>query len=267
MLAIDFQYAGEYLKDWGFLILDPERNSGFTTIDSDSQLSFNTVNMLNGKLFALTKSEYEDRIEIKFCICKSFCQKKVPVPITLDESRELKRWLNQPTYKKFKLIQPDWADIYMEGSFNVNNIEFNGKVYFLELTFISNRPFALHEPVTYKTTLSSSNLIYKFFDSSDEIGHIYPELKIKCLKSGELRIENSNENRVTLIKNCTVGEIITFTPELLISTTNPTHKIQNDFNYVFLRVSNSYRNRLNKLTFSIPVEMELSYSPYVKAVQ
>lgn len=265
MLAEDFQYNGEYLKDWGFMICKTDSSSGFESIDSDSQLSFETVNT-NGKKFEFVTSTYEDRIEITFQICKFSCNSD-PSAITLDESRELKRWLNQPTYKKFKLIQPDWADIYMEGSFNVVNIEFNGKVYFLELTFISNRPFALHEPVIYKTTLSLSNLTYKFFDSSDEIGHIYPNLKIKCLKAGELRIENSNENRVTLIKNCTVGEIITFTPELLISTTNPAHKIQNDFNYVFLRVSNSYRNRLNKLTFSIPVEMELSYSPYVKAVQ
>lgn len=154
----------------------------------------------------------------------------------------------------------------MEGSFNVKNVECMGKVYMLELTFISNRPFALHEPITYNFTTSASDKKFTIFDISDEIGHIYPDIEIKCLKAGNLEILNSNENRTTIIKNCKEGEIITFTQELLMKTSSSSHKIQNDFNYQFLRISNSYLNRKNTLTFSIPVQVSLQYTPYVKAV-
>ena len=83
------------------------------TINSDSQRSFNTQSMFNGKMFELTHSAYEDRIEITFCICKHSCQSPIPTPITTTESRVLKRWLNRPDFHRFKLLQPNWADIYM----------------------------------------------------------------------------------------------------------------------------------------------------------
>ena len=71
MLAEDFQYNGEYLKDWGFMICKTDSSSGFEDIDSDSQLSFETVNT-SGKKFELVTSTYEDRIEITFQICIPF---------------------------------------------------------------------------------------------------------------------------------------------------------------------------------------------------
>lgn len=265
-IAENFEYAGEFLNDKGYIICSPDTSGGFDTISSDSQRSFNTQSLFNGKLFELTNTVYEDRIEITFCICKHSCQSPNPTPITVPESRELKRWLNRPEFHRFKLIQPDWSDIYMEGSFNVKNVECMGKVYMLELTFISNRPFALHEPITYNFTTSASDKKFTIFDISDEIGHIYPDIEIKCLKAGNLEILNSNENRTTIIKNCKEGEIITFTQELLMKTSSSSHKIQNDFNYQFLRISNSYLNRKNTLTFSIPVQVSLQYTPYVKAV-
>lgn len=54
--------------------------------------------------------------------------------------------------------------------------------------------------------------------------------------------------------------------KILFSTSNPEHKIQNDFNYIFFRIANSYENRMNMLTFSLPVMAEITYSPYVKVV-
>lgn len=265
MVATDFEYDGEYLKNHGFIICDSADQSGFNSVDSDSQFSFNVVKLMNGKLHQLTTSQYDDRIEIQFQICKH-PEKAMLVPISIYESREIKRWLNSAEFKKFKLIQPDWSDIYMEGSFNVRDIKFSGKTYFLELTFVSNRPFALHEPVTLKINTRKENESYTFSDISDEIGYIYPDIKIKCLQTGDLKIVNSNENRTTLIKNCTSGEILTFSEELLFSSSKTSHKIQNDFNYIFFRISNSYKNRKNTLTFSIPVEAVITYSPYVKAV-
>ena len=266
MLAEDFEYAGEYLKDWGFMICRTDAPSGFESVISDSQLTFDNVSQLGGKLFNQTSSYYESRIEITFQICKYSCVSSDPSPISVYELREIKRWLNRPDFHKFKLIQPDWADIYMEGSFNINHIEFSGQIYFLELTFISNRPFALHEPLVYSFQTTATNKKYAIYDISDEIGYIYPDLKITCLEDGDLEINNSSENRTTIIRGCKKNEVITFSKLLTISSSLSSHKIQNDFNFIFTRISNTYGNRKNELTFTKQAKVELIYSPYVKAV-
>lgn len=264
MIATDFEFDGEYLKNWGFMICTMDQD-GFKSVNSDSKISFENVSLMRGKLFELTTSKYDTELSLSFQICKQ-SDSSVLTPISAHEARELKRWLIRPTFKKFKLIQPYWHDIYMMGSFNVENVMCGGQIFLLNLTFTSNRPFALHEPITYRINTSSENETYMFFDHSDEIGYIYPKMKITCLQDGDLSITNSNENRTTTIKNCLSGEEILFSENLTFSTSNNDHKIQNDFNYIFFRISNSYENRMNMLTFSLPVMAEITYSPYVKAV-
>lgn len=267
MIASDFEFDGEYLSDYGFVICNTDQSSGFEAINSNPQMNFECVEFINGKLFGLIAAKYNDKISFQFQICKYEKTFTTLLPICTSELRNIKRWLNRPTFKKFKLLQPEWSNIYMEGSFNISEeLGFDGNIYILNLTFESNRPFALSEPITYKTELSKAPLLYTIIDISDEIGHIYPDIKITCLQDDDLEIKNSNENRVTIVRNCKNGEIITFSKELLVSSSNKDHKVQNDFNYIFPRISNSYKNRNNILTFSIPVKMELTYSPYVKVV-
>lgn len=267
MQAKDFEYDGEFLSDKGYIICSLDE-SNVQTINSDSQLTFNTQSFLNGKKLAYSSVLYEDRIEFSFLIMKKPCGKtQNQLAISGHEERELKRWLNRHNANKFKFIQPEWENIFLNGSFNVNNVEISGILYFLELNFISNSPLAFKENVSHKFVASSSNNKYTFFDESDEIGYIYPNLlKITCLESGDLEIHNSNENRTTVIKNCTKNEVITFNGDLYFFSSLPSHKIQNDFNYTFFRISNSYKNRRNELTLSKPAVIEFSYNPYVKAV-
>lgn len=267
MIATDFEFDGEHLKDYGFIICSTDRASGFETINSNPQLEFENVSLMNGKLFELTTAKYSDKITISFQICKFENTYTNLVPICTYELRQIKRWLNRPTYKRFKLVQKEWANIYMEGSFNISeDVGFDGKIYVLNLTFESNSPLAFHDPITYRINSNENNFSYTILDQSDEIGYIYPDIKIICLATGDLEITNSNENRKTIIKNCIEGEIITFSKNLILATSESSHKIQNDFNYNFFRISNSYKNRKNDLTFSIPVKAEITYSPYVKAV-
>lgn len=267
MVVKDFEYANEFLSDWGYEICEFDTSNGFETINTDSQITFDSVSQNNGKYFPLTTSYYSDHIEITFQICKVRCPDGI-IPFTIFEVRELKRWLNRPTFHKFKLIQQDWADIYMEGSFNISEIKFNDSTYGLELNFISNRPFALHEPITYKFELNNDDNSYIFLDKSDEIGYIYPNITLTCLSSGNLELSNTQEpGRKTIINNVSKNEIISCNPNLLISTSLLSHQIQNDFNFKFFRVANYYGNRKNIITSSIPVRIELTYSPYVKAVR
>lgn len=267
MVAIDFEYAGEFLSDWGCMICDTDHPNGFQTINSDSQRTFDTISQFTGKKFVLTTSYYNDHIEITFQICKFICPDGVTA-FKEPEVRAMKRWLNRPDFHHFKLIQPEWPCICMNGSFNVSNIEYEGRIVALELTFISDRPFALHEPIKKDFEITTDEKTYSFIDISDEIGYIYPYIQITCQSAGNMTIINSQEpDRETLINNVVKDEILTFEPKLIISSSIPTHKIQNDFNFIFPRISNSYESRINSITFSLPCKVSFTYQPYVKAVQ
>ena len=84
-------------------------------------------------------------------------------------------------------------------------------------------------------------------------------------ENGELIIHNLLEDRKTVIKNCVAGEVITMDYPV-IQSTDSSHNIniQNDFNWKFFRIANTYENRKNDLTVSIPCTIKIKYSPIVK---
>jgi hypothetical protein len=264
MFALDFEYDEEFLKDWGFIICNTGERDGMQSNTGSSNLVFNTTPMFHGKVFNLTSSKYEDAITLNFKICKHTTNGRM-TSISHHESAHLKRWLCRPEFYRFRLLCKEWQNLFVEGSFQIEDVFINGELMLLDLTLITNRPFALHETVKYEQELSA-NTEFLFRDISDEIGYIYPDIEIKCLKNGDLKLYNSNENRETIIYNCKKNEVITFTRNLVFSSSLPTHKLQSDFNYVFYRIGNSYSNAKNTLTSSLPIEVRLEYNPYVKVV-
>ena len=241
-------------------------SSNFETLDYVAQRTYDSISQHYGKKFGLTVSYYEDRIEVSFQICKYSCNTQMTY-FTPDEIRELRRWLSRPRYHKFKLIQPKWADYYLNGSFNISELQLGGRTFVLELNFVSDSPLVRHEPIKkIFEIIDPKTDKFTFFDISDEIGYIYPDIEIECLSDGNLDIYNSIEDRHTVIKNCSNGEKITFNDNLVMTTSVDPHKIQNDFNYKPFRISNSYESRKNIISSSIPVRITFEYSPYVKVV-
>ena len=258
MTGTDFEYDGQYLKNWGCMICYTDVSSNFETLDYVAQRTYDSISQHYGKKFGLTVSYYEDRIEVSFQICKYSCNTQMTY-FTPDEIRE--------RYHKFKLIQPKWADYYLNGSFNISELQLGGRTYVLELNFVSDSPLVRHEPIKkIFEIIDPKTDKFTFFDISDEIGYIYPDIEIECLSDGNLDIYNSIEDRHTVIKNCSNGEKITFNDNLVMTTSVDLHKIQNDFNYKPFRISNSYESRKNIISSSIPVRITFEYSPYVKVV-
>ena len=66
-----------------------------------------------------------------------------------------------------------------------------------------------------------------------------------------------------IIRNCVNGERITLDYPI-IKTTWTSHKIQNDFNWTFFRICNTFRTGRNDLSFSLPCDMTVTYSPIIK---
>ena len=264
MKALDFEYDGYLLSDFGFMICS-FGDKGLETISNGSKISFNTTPIFNGSKSLLTQVSYDENIECNFAICKNPCVTASGdvEPITATEESQIMRWLNRKRFLKFRVLQDGYEDIYFNGSFNIDKYVLDGNVYGFELAFTSDRPYAIYDSIVYNFTISTENGNYVINDISDEIGYIYAKMKIKCLSSGNLIINNSIENRDTVIKNCTQNEIITLDYPIIQSTLI-SHKLQNDFNFNFVRIANTYENTLNKLTFSLPCEVQLSYNPIKK---
>lgn len=261
MKCYDFEYDGLYLSDFGYIICN-FNGSEVNTVSNGSQIEFHTLSVLNGMKQELLSTEYNECLTANIQICKNPCMGN-NLEITLNDLKDLTNWLNRKGFYKFKLLDDEYYDLFFEASFNINRIEIDNKIYGLELVMKTNRPFALQEPQSIVIKNSTFGGEKSFYDTSYEEGFIYPYTEIIIEQDGDLSIINGLENRITLIKNCVAGEVITMEYPI-IESSNPSHKIQNDFNWNFLRIANTFKNRKNDLTISIPCTIKMTYSPIVK---
>lgn len=261
MKAFDFEYAGRKLSSFGMVICN-FGDKGLDTISNGSQITFNTISTLGGSKHRLTSTTYDDCLEATIQICKSSCDSGI-MEISSTEFREIVKWLNRKKFLKFKILDEDHIDLYYEASFNISRIEIDGKLYGLELEVTTNRPFALKEPRIMTIRNTEQNGRHSINDTSYEEGYIYPHVEIIVNEDGNLKIHNAIENRDTYIGNCVAGEIITLDYPVIQSSIS-SHNIQNDFNWNFFRIANTYENSRNDLTISLPCTIKIEYSPIVK---
>lgn len=261
MKAYDFSYGGKNLSDFGFVICN-FGNMGLDSVSNGSKISFNTISTLGGSKHELTSTTYEDCLETVIQICKNSCSGDV-TEISDVDFRQLTKWLNRKKFLKFKIFSKSYLDLYFEASFNVNRVEIDGRLVGLELEVVTNRPFALKEPTSIIVDNLEKDGKHSINDISHEEGYIYPYTEITIKESGNLKIHNAIENRDTYIANCVAGEVITMDYPVIQSSVS-SHKIENDFNWNFFRVANTYDNSRNDLTISLPCSIKVTYSPIVK---
>lgn len=262
MRAYDFEYDSLRLSDFGMTLCSFD-SLGVETISNGSEITFNTVSTLGGANHELTSAEFEDCITATFQICNNLCDNPTEM-ISLERSRDIMRWLNRKSFHKFRLIDFDgeYAGIYFESSFNVSKIEINGMIVGFELEMFTNRPHAMAEPVIVKLDAKADEVL-NIYNKSDLEGFVYPNMEITIKKDGDLKIYNKMEDRTMVINNCVKDEVIKVEYPI-ISSSIASHKIQNDFNWVFFRLSSTFKEKLNEVSFSLPCSIELTYSPVVK---
>lgn len=261
MVIYDFEFDGIRLSEKGFILCN-FGSKGLETISNGSQTTFNTVSTLGGSKHNLTNVTYDNCLESVFQICKNSCSDK-DMEISSVEFRQLTKWLSRKSFLKFKLLSEEHIDIYYEVKFDINRIEINGKLYGLELTAQTNRPFALQEQKTIIINNKYVNGNHTVNDTSHEEGYIYPHTEIIVVEDGDIDIYNALEDRHTIIKNCVSGEIITMDYPIIQSSIS-SHEIQNDFNWNFFRIANTFDNSRNDIKVSIPCSIKIKYSPIVK---
>lgn len=266
MYALDFEYDGRRLSDAGFIICDFNSPSGADTISAGSMISFNTVSQHSGKRFGLTSTKYEECIEASFHICKHPDISEDMV-ISEKEYRKMLRWLNRREFLKFCVIDDEnYSGVcYYDASFNISRIEINKKLYGLELQMKTNRPFGYGKEVKYTYKGLNANAEIKVIDVSDEIGYIYPDMKIMCAADGDLEIKNITLDRITTINGCKTGEEIEIhgSSQIIISSMVD-HAIYDDFNFKFPRIGNTPCETENIFMINLPCDLEIRYAPIIK---
>ena len=266
MIVYDFEYDGIRLSDMGFMV-GCFKDDGLKTESAGSELTFNTKKTMNGYKYELTSATYDSCLQTKFTIVKNVCSYRDSLEISLSEFRKMMRWLNRKRFYEFRVLNNEYADIYFYGSFNIEKVELDNKLYGLDLTLTTDRPFGLLNERKYILKANgSSNILTPIYDESDEIGYVYPSMKITVGSVGDdgiYSISNSIEpDRVMKIENCREGEIITVEYPI-ISSSIPAHDINKDFNWVFLRIANTLNNRKNIIN-ATNGEIELTYIPIAK---
>lgn len=268
MIATDFVYDGERLSDYGMIICSFD-GSQDGAVSSGADITFSTAASSGSDIYNLYYTHYEEAYSVTFSICKNPCAAdNADKPyLSREDISDLQRWLSRKdAFHKFKIDDPDYANVYWEGSFSCQQYLIGGNVAGLNLTFYTNRPYGRKDELEKVFTLDSAGSFTVYDELNDETGYLYPSMVIQ-LTSGcdEFTISNSRDTKTFSVKNCKAGEELTINGELLTLQTNkPSHDIARDFNYCFPRIFNSYKNTENIYYVNCPCKVTFKYSPVCK---
>ena len=270
MYACNFEYDGQLLSDFGFVVGTVDSSNGTAKSLTGSEISFETAPVQYGKHFYKVGTQYKDCLSATFQIFKNtdvFQEKDLAV--THDDFRRLSRWLNRREFLWFHGFDmtPDVEQPWFRASFTLSRIDFGSETIGVELKMTTDSPFGYGLPVEKELVFESAGDTILFRDQNDEIGDTYPELTITCGAGGTLTLENDLTGCSCEIENCVSGEVLHFTGEtMVLETSSATHALTlaNDFNYEFFCFGNTYDVRENNITASMPCTVVINYRPIIK---
>lgn len=266
----DFEFDGERASDYG-LIVGNFNHTDIETLSSSFDISYNQLKPSGRDTFNLYASYYENPYTYTFQIIKNPCKSDDgEIYLSPYEVSYVQKWLcRRNEYKKFKINANGYENIYWMVVFSAKQIILNSKIVGLELTFISESPYAYLEPVKFDFDCKE-NIPFEIYDASDEKGFIHPDMEITCLKESDspytFTLSNSQDNKIMKIDGCTKNEIITiYGKNLIINTSKSSHvSLSKDFNYFFPKIINKYNDNNNIFTPNIDCNIKFTYSPIRK---
>lgn len=265
MQAYDFEYDGFVLSNYGYMICSFNTSgNSFQVISNGAEVTFNTVPFRYGEVNKITGHKYNNCLTTTLQICKIPCDGYAFEDISNEEIREISRWLNRETYHPLRMLCADFQNLNFNASMKVSRVTYGTTTVGFELVVTTDSPFAYGEEYIKTFRSNEYNWRQKVVNHSDSEGYIYPKFDIEILQGGHFQMINENENRVTSIKHCITGEkILLETP--IIETSLEEHKIQDDFNWNFPRISNSsYFGTDNIYMMSLPSIVTMTYIPFIK---
>lgn len=266
MYATDFEYDGLTLSDFGMMI-GSFSSPGTETVSSGADINFHTVSPAGSDRFRFYGTKYEEAFTATLQICKSPCLSDTPY-LTPAEISGLQRWLcRKDGYHRLHFISDSHLDIYWNAAFSSKQVQVANQTAGLELTLFTDAPYAYRREETFSWTLRPRES-FSFYDSSDEVGYIYPLTVITSHGSGNIELSNSLDSAALSIRNLANGETITLDGKNKLITSSKSHPdLPSHFNFHFPRICNTLTERKNEFTLSkdsVSCSISFTYSPIIK---
>ncbi len=176
------------------------------------------------------------------------------------EIAEYSRWLQRRDgYKRFQFFGTEFAGIeFYAIATELNELSVGNVTYGLEVKMITDAPYGL-APKQSKTISFTGENTYTYFNQSDDYGYLYPDLEITVQADGDLTITNQFEARQTAIRDCQAGEILTLNGDLRQITSTRPDKLEDRFNWKWLRFCKTDQSSQNLLSASLPCTVTMAY--------
>ena len=262
MYCTEFTFDGISSKEYNLIICSFDGGqSGEMT--AGNHIEFTTFKAPNSSRWLKTSASYNEQLTFTFQVCKyNHAMTGKDEPLSERELAFLIRWLVRKDYKWLQFIQEGYENIFYRCQISAERYMIGGQCYGLNLTVTCDAPFGWSEIMTATISSSTSQTVH-LYDSSDEIGEVYPFLiEIHVDKDGgnqDIQITNALTGTSMEIINCIPDEEITI-KNMSISSSEwkfleksgcyeGRHTtLFSDFNYDWLTIGNIFENRDNEIT-------------------
>jgi hypothetical protein len=258
--AKGFEFNNHTSEEFGLIICNFDSGDSEGSAGSHMSFTLSSSPILN-RWYKFGNAVYDEQLSFSFQVAKINFES-----FDSYELASIQRWLiRKDDYKDFQFIKGDYDDVHFNAQINISEYQYiGGEIYGFTIEVTCDSPFGYAHEITKKVDTSVSDTI-EFYDISDEIGYIYPDIEIETPTGGDITIINSFDNRKFYINNCENNEIITIDGKILqFTTTVVNHDIYSNTNYTFPRISNDDNNRKNVFTITGNAIVTMKYRPVRK---
>ena len=269
MLENVFEFNGILSSDLNIYILSFDNNEN-GVVDLNNAFNLVTTKGGNTDIWKSHGSVVENPINFSFQIAKIDCNDSSNYLFNRQECAFLREWLERRDgYKLLRFMKNEYRDTYFKCYITINFIQYGYDKYGAELNVVCNAPYGFSDELIYVADCEDSVESFQIYNDSDTLGNIvFDKVEIELFEDCDFTLSNdieevySPEQYITLIANCTSGEIITIENRQIISSTG--RNIAKDFNYKYPRLIYTYDEeyiplRVNTFTPSNKCKIKFTY--------
>lgn len=268
MYVDDFEFDGKRLSDFGYTCITWD--GGTNASSAVANIDFTTHRPVNRDVWHHYSSQFAEPLAEPIQIGKLDCSTSTLTALAPYDLSPIMRWLvRRDGFKPFKLPDQDgYSDLVFFAQIDAKPLVFGGKVYALELTVNTNRPYAVRL-MSKDFTIPSAGGSYTIENISDDVGILPVFMRIATAQPGILTVKNErfSESHALEIKNCATNEVFTLDGENLIAS-EAVHRTDipfaKRFNFRFPMLTSTYEDTQNKFVFSLPCSVHMEWKSPVK---
>ena len=246
----------------GLMVCEFNGNTPSETSGGNIEFTLTSAPVQN-RWYKSGNTNYSEAIKFAFQVIK---QNKEPID-SYEYSTYARLLQRKDDYKEFTITKLDYDTVHFYVQLNISPIQVGGDIMGINITGITDSPYAYGQLITKKISTETGNGMLKFADMSDEIGYIYPDIEIDISSACNLKITNETSGEIFKLNNCVNNEIINIDSTILeMTSTALSHKLYEDSNYKFPRIVNDLNKRTNIFKIEGNCTLTMKYRPIRKVV-